>query len=202
MKTLPELLRDADPLGYEARRSAQERRIRRQMILDAPPAAGQMPKRPIAIVAVVALTLIGIAAGSFPWLRTALDAVAPVRFEVRLAEENPTTGLREAAVTIGTGRRIYLHQEPVVTNSDIARAQVIQGDTASTFSVTVTFNADGAAKMFRASQSHIGRPLAILVDGDVVIAPVVRSPITTSAVIGGNFTRAEAERIVAGILGR
>jgi preprotein translocase subunit SecD len=63
-------------------------------------------------------------------------------------------------------------------------------------------NADGAAKMLRASQSHIGRPLAILIDGEVVMAPVVRSPIRTSAVITGSFTRAEAERIVAGIPGR
>ena len=78
----------------------------------------------------------------------------------------------------------------------------VGGAAASTFSVTVTFNADGAAKMFRATQSHIGRPLAMLVDGEVVIAPVVRSPITTSAIISGNYTRAEAERIVAGILGR
>jgi preprotein translocase subunit SecD len=74
--------------------------------------------------------------------------------------------------------------------------------TVESSSVSVTFNTDGAAKMFRASQSHIGQPLAILVDGEVVIAPVVRSPITTSAIITGNYTRAEAERIVAGILGR
>jgi len=77
---------------------------------------------------------------------------------------------------------------------------VIQGDAASTFSVIVTLNADGAAKIFRASKSHIGQPMAILVDGDVVIAPVVRSPITTSTLISG--TRDEAEKIADGILGR
>jgi preprotein translocase subunit SecD len=79
---------------------------------------------------------------------------------------------------------------------------VIPGDAASTFSVTVTSNADAAAKMLRATQSHMGRPLAILIDGEVMIAPVVRSPITMSAIISGSFTRAEAERIAAGILGR
>jgi preprotein translocase subunit SecD len=153
------------------------------------------------MVAIAALTLIGIAGGSRYWSQGAVDLVAAVRFEVRLAEENPADGLREAVVS-GAGKRIYLHQETVVTNSDIAQAQVTPGAAASTFDVTVTFNADGAAKMLRASQSHIGRPLAILVDGEVVIAPVVRSRITASAVISGNYTRAEAERIVAGILGR
>ena len=34
MKTVPELLREADPLGYEPRRSAQERRTSRLEILD------------------------------------------------------------------------------------------------------------------------------------------------------------------------
>src|SRR5439155_9514468 len=132
--------------------------------------------------------------------RVALDVVAAVRFEVRLAEEGPATGLREVVIS-GAGRRIYLHPETVVTNSDIAQAQVIQGDAPSTFSVSVTFTSDGAAKISRASQSHIGKPLAILIDGEVVIAPVVRAPVTTSAIISGSFTRAEAERIVAGILG-
>jgi hypothetical protein len=201
MKTLPEILRDADPLGYEPRRSVRERRISRQKILDSPCVVDEVPPRRIVLAAVVALTLIGIATGSRYWSRLAVDVVAAVRFEVRLAEENPADGLREAVIS-GADRRIYLHQETVVTNSDIARAQVIQGGAASTFSVAVTFNAEGAAKMFRASQGHIGRPLAILVDGEVVIAPVVRGPITTLAMISDNYTRAEAEKIVAGILGR
>ena len=168
----------------------------RQRILDSPCVVQALPRRRFVMVAVVALTLIGIAAGSRYWS----PVVAAVRFEVRLAEETPANGLRE--VVISGDRRIYLHEETVVTNSDIAQAEVIQGGAASTFNVAITFNADGAAKMFRASQSHVGRPLAILLDGKVAIAPVVRSAVTTAATISGNFTRAEAERIVAGIVGR
>lgn len=201
MKTLPELLQDADPLSYEPLRRVQERRMSRQRILDSTRLGEELPRRRTVTVAIVALTLFGIAASSHYWSWVGGDVVAAVRFEVRLAEENPGNGLREAVIS-GAGRRIYLHQETVVTNSDIALAEVIQGDAASTFSVTVTFNADGAAKILRASQSHIGRPLAILVDGEVVLAPVVKNPITTSAIISGSYTRAEAERIVAGILGR
>jgi hypothetical protein len=202
MKTLPELLRDADPLSYEPPRSAQERRVSPQRALDSPRVIEALPRRRVLIVAVVAVTLLGIAAGSRYWSRVGVDVVAAVRFEVRLAEENPASGLREAVISGAAGRRIYLHQETVVTNGDIVQAEVVQGDSASTFSVSVTFTADGAAKMSRATQSHMGRPLAILVDGEVVTAPVVRSPVTTSAMIGGSYTRAEAERIVAGILGR
>ena len=39
--------------------------------------------------------------------------------------------------------------------------------------------------------------MAILLDGRVVAAPVVRSPIGRSALLTGNFTRAEAEAIVS-----
>jgi preprotein translocase subunit SecD len=68
--------------------------------------------------------------------------------------------------------------------------------------VAITFNDAGASRMTIATAGHVGRPLAILIDGEVVMAPVLRSPITASAVISGDFMRAEAERIVSGIVGR
>jgi len=200
MKTVPELLREADPLVYEPRRSPQHRRANRQEILAVPSVNEELGRRRFVTAAVAALAVVGIAAGSRYWSRLAVDVVAAVRFEVHLAEENPANGLREAVVA-GARRRIYLHQETVVTNSDIAQAQVIQGE-ASTFNISITFTADGAARMLRASQAHIGRPMAILLDGEVVMAPVVRTAVTTSATISGNYTRATAEKIVDGIIGR
>jgi preprotein translocase subunit SecD len=156
-----------------------------------------LPQRRV-VLATIAFLLTGIATGSHYWSRLGVDAAA-LDFEVRLAEHNPANDLDE--VIFGDGRTIFLHQQTIVTNSDIARAEVVQGQD-STLSVSVVFTADGAAKMSRASQTHIGKPLAILVDGQIVAAPIVRSPVTTSATISGDFTRAEAERIVAGILGR
>ncbi len=200
MTTLPELLRESDPTSYEAPRTAEERRRHRERVVHSPQVVEELPRRRIVGAAVVGLALIGVAGGSRYWSRLAVEVVAAVRFEVRLAEENPAPGLREAVVS-GSERKIYLHQETIVTNSDIAQARVVQSD-ASTFAVAVTFNTDGAAKMLRASRDHIGRPVAILVDGEVVLAPVVRGPISTSAIISGSYTGAEAERIAAGLIGR
>jgi preprotein translocase subunit SecD len=76
---------------------------------------------------------------------------------------------------------------------------VVPGEGPSHYGVGVEFNAAGAQKMRQATASHVGRPVAILIDGDVVTAPVLRSPISTSAVISGDYTQAEAERIVNGI---
>jgi hypothetical protein len=52
-----------------------------------------------------------------------------------------------------------------VTNDDIAGSQVIAGETASRFSVAVTFNAAGAEKMRRTTARHVGDLLAMLIDG-------------------------------------
>jgi preprotein translocase subunit SecD len=152
-------------------------------------------------VATVAAIVIGVVAvGSQLWLRggTTLRAAA-IRFEVRLAEDHPAAGLREARIA-GSDRVVYLHQEVVVTNEDIAQSSVVQGDRPSRFGVGVQFTTAGTQKMRQATASHVGRPVAILIDGEVVTAPVLKDPITgTSAMISGDYTQAEAERIVNGI---
>jgi preprotein translocase subunit SecD len=127
--------------------------------------------------------------------------LAAGRFEARPADEHPTPGLGEAAI-VGTDQKIYLHAEPLVENRDIAQVLVVPDDSASAFGVSLTFRAEGAARMLRGARIHIGRPLAILVDRQAVAAPVVRSSITTVAIMSGNYSRAEAERIVSGIVGR
>jgi preprotein translocase subunit SecD len=126
------------------------------------------------------------------------DVQAAVRFEVRLAEYRPAPGLREAKVS-DSGRSVYLHDEIIVTNSDIESTRVIQGSDPSQYAVGVEFNAAGAEKMRAATGNHIGKLVAILLDGEVVMAPVIRTTIGPSAVITGKFTRPQAEKIVNGI---
>jgi preprotein translocase subunit SecD len=204
MKTIRDLLRDADPIGLlsnEPPLTADERVLARQRVVAASPVIEQSMRQRVPIVALVALALIATGVlGTRFWSSGAVDVqAAAVRFEVRLAEENPTGGSHE--VKIGqSGATIYLHDEPVVTNSDIESAAMMQ--VGSVFSVTVEFTAEGAEKMRLATQSHIGRRLAILVDGEVVAVPTIRGAVSTSAVIDGRYTKAEAERIINGIRGR
>jgi preprotein translocase subunit SecD len=91
-----------------------------------------------------------------------------------------------------------LHPELIVTNDDIAQSWVTE-DGPDRFGVSVQFLQAGAQRMRQATTAHLGRPVAILIDGEVVAAPVVRSAIGDSAVISGDFTRTEAERIANGI---
>ena len=203
MKNIRALLQEADPLRHEPMTSSGERDFRRQAVLAAASGAraraGAGTRSGIAVFATVALMVIVASfLGARMWSLLVSEVHAAVPFEVRLAEDGPTPGLREAKVS-GSDRSVYLHDEVVVTNSDIAAARVVQGGSPLQYGVGVEFNAAGAEKMRAATGSHIGKPVAILLDGQVVMAPVVRTPIGASAVITGNFTRTQAEKIVNGI---
>jgi preprotein translocase subunit SecD len=89
-----------------------------------------------------------------------------------------------------------------VTNEDIAEARIVPGDGPSTFGADITLSTRGAEKMSRASSNHIGKLIAILIDRQIVAAPTLRGPISKLAAISGLHTRAEAQRIADGMIGR
>lgn len=203
MKTVRDILRDADPLRDEPQRVEGDRdRLRQALVAAASDVATPSSpwfRTPAALLAAVAVIVVGMAAvGSWTWSAGGPALHAAIRFEVRLAEDHPEAGLREARVA-GSARVVYLHEEVIVGNGDIAESRVVEGDGPSRFGVAVELTAEGAEKMREATAGHVGRPVAILVDGEVVAAPMLRGPISTSAVISGDYTEAEAGRIVDGI---
>src|SRR5690606_14502304 len=59
--------------------------------------------------------------------------------------------------------------------------------------VTFRFNSNGARKFAQATTENVGQPFAIILDNEVISAPVIREPITGgSGQISGNFTVQEA----------
>lgn len=149
----------------------------------------------VALGAAATITGLGL------WRHGVTPAMAAVRLEVRLAEASAAPGLREAPVGAHP-RIVYLHDHVVVSNDHVAAAHVRAGRDAVHFDVEVEFTPEGARRMFQATSAHIGRPVALLVDGLVVMAPTVRSAIDDRALLTGDYTRAEAERIAAGVLQR
>jgi len=202
MTNLRELLQDADPLAQEPAVSPEQHASRRAGVLAAASGVHARPsvasRSRMAFAAVALLLIIAAFLGARMWSPFVSDVQAAVRFEVRLAEDKPAPGLREATAS-DSGQTVYLHSETIVTNSDIAAAQVVQGGNPSEYRVSVQFTAAGAEKMRAATASHVGKPVAILLDGQVVMAPVLRTPISTSAMITGHFSRDQAEKIANGI---
>ena len=127
------------------------------------------------------------------------EARPPVRVEFRLAELRPGPGLTEMTAA-GSGRKVYVHKEVELSNSDIAGAVVRQ--VTSRPEIRITLTTAGEEKLAKLTQENLGRRLALVVDGALLSAPVIRSKIHGVAVIVGSFTQAEAERIAKGVLGK
>jgi len=202
MPTVKQLLRFADPVRHEPPPDARQRERVRQAVMAAASTnaatAGHWFRAPLAVAALAAMIVAGVFAASLRGPRGSATVYAAVRFEARLAETQPGAGLTEARVT-GSDRVIYLHDEVIVTNADIEHCTAVTGSGSSRYNIAVELNAAGAEKMRRATMAHEGRPMALLIDGEVVLAPVIRSPVGRSAVITGDYSKAEAERIINGI---
>jgi protein TonB len=114
-----------------------------------------------------------------------LQARSGARLEIRLAEASPAAGLTEASVP-GSDKPIYLHPTALATDADVTAARVIDLRGAQVgVGVSVSFSAPASARMMSGTAAHIGRPMAIVLEGRVVSAPTVRGPISESAVISG-----------------
>ena len=201
MNRLNSFLRDADPLRHDPPRREVDRERVRQTILRASaknrittPARARLR---LLTASVAIAIVVAVALGYQQWNNGSARLLAAVRFEVRLAEDTPTPGLVVSQVG-NSARLVYLHPEIVVSNDDIAQSWVYQDD-AGGFGVAMKFLPSGAERMQQATKAHVGRPLAILIDGKVVSVPVLRAPISDSATINGRFTQAEATRIADGI---
>lgn len=202
MSVVQEHLRQSDPLARESGPTASARGRVRDAVLRAGRAAPVIgPRRRalrggLALAGLLAAVALG---GGTLWRAVNAPAFAAVRFEVRLAEDAPAPGLREAPVGLEP-RLVYLHDDVILTNADIAGARVVAGASSDQFGVAVRLSEPGSARMREATRRHIGRPIALMFDGLVSAAPTVRSEIGELGVLTGNYSQSEAERIVRGLL--
>jgi preprotein translocase subunit SecD len=81
----------------------------------------------------------------------------------------------------------------VVSGEDLTDAQPGFDQRTSEPIVTFKFNTNGARRFAQATQENVGRPFAIVLDNEVISAPVIREPILGgSGQISGNFTVQQA----------
>ena len=121
------------------------------------------------------------------------QAGEPSRMVIRLAETMPATGMREVEVP-GSSERIYLHPTPLATWEDVSLVKIVNEGNGQ-LGVAMTFESAAASRLASATAAHLGKPLAILLDGRVVSVVTVRGPIGGSAVITG-VTAAVAQQLV------
>jgi preprotein translocase subunit SecD len=123
---------------------------------------------------------------------------AAVALEFRLGSQTPGAGLVQMTVQ-GRDQSVYVSNAAVLSNADVASARVVKGPYGP-HQVELVFTKAGAARFATITEQNIMKPLAILVDGQLISAPIVREKICDGkVVITASFSKEDAERIARGI---
>lgn len=129
-----------------------------------------------------------------PVKRAAGDPVSSLEFRLEAPSPSPPEAIR---MTGARSEEIALLKEPVVRNSDITTVAVEEAG--SSFRVALHLTPEAGTRMRAATRAFPGRRMAILLDGKVVAAPVIRGTIGEDAMIDARFSRDEAYRIARAI---
>jgi len=91
----------------------------------------------------------------------------------------------------GRGERLpyMVDKRAVLTGRDVVDAQPAFDARTSEPVLNFKFNANGTRRFAQATQENVGKPFAIVLDNEVLSAPVIREPILGGmGQISGNFT--------------
>jgi hypothetical protein len=114
--------------------------------------------------------------------------------EFLLAQDTPVEGYIKKEYN-NPSQTVYLDDKPVMTNTDIKEAILVQNDTHPV--VEVVLNANGIAKIKEVSTNNTGKRMAVMVNGQVICAPRLRAPISDSHLqIAGSFTEEQAKLLI------
>jgi preprotein translocase subunit SecD len=111
--------------------------------------------------------------------------------EIRAASSSAVAGWQR--VTAADGEAMWIAPAASLRSTDIARSE-LQTLPDGRSHVNVVFTADGARKMQELSRAQTNQRIALMLDGTVVWAPVVRDPIGGEAVVSG-LSAADAKRL-------
>ncbi len=91
------------------------------------------------------------------------------------------------------GEKFLIQKRVLVSGGDLVDAQPGFDQRTNEPVVNFRFNSSGARKFAEATQQNVGKPFAIVLDNQVVSAPVIREPILGGqGQISGNFTVQQA----------
>jgi preprotein translocase subunit SecD len=90
-------------------------------------------------------------------------------------------------------QRIAVRSRVDVDGADLTDARAVTDQQTGQWVVNFTFNAVGARRFADITRANVGRPFAIVLDGKVISAPVIREPITGGrGQISGSFNAQSA----------
>jgi preprotein translocase subunit SecD len=132
-----------------------------------------------------------------------LPGVTDINQAIKLIGETPTLEFRlpkpNAANLISstTASLDDFFFPAVITGGDLSHATVEFNAQTQAPLVGLEFTSEGADKFAKVTRENVGKPLAVILDGKVLSAPVIQGEITGgNAQITGNFSAQEAKDLV------
>lgn len=89
---------------------------------------------------------------------------------------------------------IYLDKKPILNSDDVltATGEIEQGQAV----IDITFKRKSGKILYEATEGLVGNRLAVVLDGNVLVAPVVRSPIGKDVRLTGDFDKVLVDLLV------
>lgn len=113
--------------------------------------------------------------------------------EIRAAQTSKHPDWQKLDFYVG-GLNTWVAKKPTIVCCDIDSAKrSLDGFGEPT--VIITFTAEGAKKMDALTTERMSRPIAVVLDGKIIAAPIVTKPVTDTLVV--NFGRERNARTVA-----
>ena len=128
-------------------------------------------------------------------LKQIIGQTAKLDFQLVADPGDPPNEVETLPMQKGGGS-IQVQKRIMVDGADLVDAQQSFDQQTGEPDVTFRFNLRGGQKFGQVTSENVGRPFAIVLDGKVISAPVIRSPITGgTGQITGNFTVDEANNL-------
>lgn len=139
---------------------------------------------------------------TLPWLAALLacrilSAQVPncQTIEVSIVAERPDRSVRR--ISSSEGKRIYLAEKPLLTNTDFTHANVTL--TEGQFVLNLDMTAESARRVRTFTENNVGKEMAFLANGKLIRTPKIRDPIVGNGFLIGAFGRDEAQKLADAI---
>lgn len=118
-------------------------------------------------------------------------------FEVREASSEPRPAWTEMPRGAGS-ETLFVSDEALLRASDVAEAEAKLGPNG--WEIEVVLTGDAAVRFADATEALFGEALAILIEGEIVAAPVVQGRIQSGRfIVTGNLDQDTAERVASAL---
>lgn len=127
------------------------------------------------------------------WVVKRPSEVSRAELQIRFVAESESNGATRMADA--DGNPLWVEPKVVISTPDVSEVHVNLEMDLEHYAVTLYFTPQAAQRLHEATTENLGRQVAILLNGSVVVAPRIQTPIGPSAMISGRYTKDESVRL-------